>query len=116
MKEEVSNSVNPELMPADKAALRSLRLAFLSIAVAGIAVWLAYFFGITACTFGLFLWWFCWLGAVGLAVAALRGAYASNTPEIVRRRAKVSLAVSGVNMVLALGFIWGLTQAIERAQ
>ncbi len=103
-------------MPADKAALRSLRLAFLSIAIAGIAVWLSNFFGLTACTFGLFLWWFCWLGAVGLAVSAMRGAYASNTPEIVCRRAKVSLAVSGVNMVLALAFIWGLAQALERLQ
>lgn len=110
MKEDIAETVGSELMPADKAALRSLRLAFLSIAIAGMAVWLSNFFGLTACTIGLFLWWFCWLGAVGLAVSALRGAYASNTPEIVRRRAKVSLAVSGVNMVVALAFIWGITQ------
>ena len=114
--EDAEVTANPELMPADKAALRSLRLAFLSIAVAGIAAWLAYFFGFTACTIGLFLWWFSWLGAVGLAVSALRGAYASNTPELVRRRAKASLVVSGVNMVLALGFIWGITQAMDRLQ
>ncbi len=112
----IPNAPPPELMPADKSALRSLRLAFVSIAVAGVAVWLSNFFGLTACTFGLFLWWFCWLGAVWLAVSALRGAYASQTPEVVRRRAKLSLVVSAVNMVLALAFIWGITQALERLQ
>ncbi len=116
MPKDVAEIVSTELMPADKAALRSFRLAFVAFAIAGIALWLSNFFGITACTFGLFLWFLCWIVSVGFAISALRGAYASQTPEIVRRRATVSLVICGVNMVLALAFLWGITQGLERFQ
>ena len=105
-----------EPMPADKAAVRSLRVAFLSIVAAGLGLWFANFFGIMACSIGLLFWWLLWVAAVVMAVSALKGAYASQTPEVVRRRAKVSLAVCGVNIILALAFVWGITQAVERLQ
>ena len=116
MDDERVEVVNPEPMPADRAAVWSLRVAFLSIVAAGLGLWFANFFGIMACNIGLLFWWLLWIAAIVLAVSALRGAYASQTPEIVRRRAKVSLVVCGVNMVLSLGFLWWLAQAVERLQ
>src|SRR5215210_6567871 len=113
---DATSVVSPEPMPADKAALRSFRLAFVSLAVGGLTLWLANFFGAMACNIGLIVWLLCWIASVGFAISALRGAYASQTPEIVRRRATASLAVCGVNMALTLAFLWGILQALERFQ
>jgi hypothetical protein len=105
-------SSNLEPMPADKAALRSFRLAFLALAVGGLTLWLANFFGAMACNIGLVVWLLCLIPAVVMAVTALRGAVFSDTPRLVRRQALVSLVVIGVNLVLGLAFIWAVVQAI----
>lgn len=100
-----------EPTPADKAALRSLRLSFLAYFVAGLTLWLANFFGAMACSIGLVLWGVAWVAAVLLAVVALRGAVFSDTPQLVRRRSLVSLVVTGVNVTLGIVFIVAVLQA-----
>ena len=115
MDENVADLAKHELMPADKAALRSFRLAFLALAVGGLTLWLANFFGAMACNIGFVVWLLCLIPSVAMAISALRSAVFSDTPRIVRRQALVSLVMSGVNLVLGLAFIWAIMQAVQKS-
>ncbi len=61
---------NLEPTPADKAAVRSLRLAFFAFVVAGLTLWLANFFGAMACNIGLVVWVLCVIPAVVMEISA----------------------------------------------
>ena len=102
--EELSDVAVDEV-PADKAARGGLWLAIASFASLGLSVWLAQFVGVIACNVGTFVWLGLWTGGVGLAYAAIKNGWSSRTPEKVKRLAWSALAISAINLVMAVAYL-----------
>ncbi len=111
--EDTAENGPREPMPADRAGNSSLRMAFASVFFAWLGIWLTNFAGELAFYLGALLWLGAWLAAVWLAISALRNAYTSDQPRLVRRRAVVALIVTAVNLVLVCAFIFAVVQALE---
>jgi uncharacterized membrane protein len=111
-----ADDAKPDRMPADNASIWSLRLALAPALVLLLSLFLANFLGVLACLVGAVLWIVTLATVVWLAISALLNAYTSDTPKFVRRRAAVSLIISGVNLVLTFIFITALTVALQQLQ
>ena len=113
MSDEVTHSDKLPQMPADNAAIWSLRVALFSVFVLWLSIWLPHFVGPLACTLGIVSWLATWAIGVGLAVKALLNAWSATHQELAKRRAIVSLIISGMNLLLAGAFLYLVSRAVE---
>jgi uncharacterized membrane protein len=111
-----AEDAKPDRMPADNASIWSLRLALLPVLMLLLSLFLANFLGVLACLVGAVLWMVALVTVVWLAISALLNAYTSDTPKLVRRRATVSLIISGVTLVLTFIFMTALAVALQQLQ
>jgi hypothetical protein len=85
-----------------------------SIFVAGTAVWLAAPFGLPALCAGFAGWVIAWTVGMGLAVGALRNAWASAAPSPVRRKSWGAIGISAFSFILIALYIFAVVMAAER--
>lgn len=100
--------------PADRASRASLWLSISSFASLGLSVWLAQLVGVISCNIGPFVWLILWTTGVGLAYAALRNAWSSQTPDKVNKWAWSALALSVLNLALSLAFVGAINNLAGR--
>ena len=89
--------------------------AIISMAGAGIGVWLATLLGnILLLLLGLLVWLVAWTIGMGLAVGALRNSWSSATPAVVRKKAWLGIGISVVSFALVATYIIALSVAANK--
>lgn len=102
--------------PADRAANWALGSAIASIVLVGAGTWLAVNLGLglLPLLLGLVGWVIAWTISIGCALGALKNAYSSLTPGILRKKAWGAIGVSIFSIVLVVAYLFALVIAAQR--